>query len=344
MTRTLRRFALVLVLALSFAPPARAEFNDIITGARPAGMGGAFVALADDINALYWNPAGLTLSKQMQIGLMHAEEMTPTLGPAVTTDFGGWTSGNSGYGAMGISGLRQGLSDILQERTIGISYGLALNPFSRVGLTLKSLALSTTPQGRYFPDPALVDSSTIGVDVGLIHIVTPDLRFGLLARNFFARLGVVERADVHKTYRLGTAFRLHTELIDEDYLWFTLDLFTKEDIKDQAGTKIRTGVGAEWQLTPWFAVRAGVDRDRWTAGVGVTALGLSVDYALEQEQDAVGTSQRISLTYRFGGEIHVDRQESHVRHRPEPEYKAPPAFERRPAQPAQKRSKPRPEG
>ncbi|MCK8827729.1 hypothetical protein MWH25_08225 [Natroniella acetigena] len=29
-------------------------------GARPLGMGGAFVSVADDVNAIYWNPAGLT--------------------------------------------------------------------------------------------------------------------------------------------------------------------------------------------------------------------------------------------------------------------------------------------
>lgn len=33
-------------------------------GARPLGMGGAFVALADDPNAIYWNPAGTVITPQ----------------------------------------------------------------------------------------------------------------------------------------------------------------------------------------------------------------------------------------------------------------------------------------
>ncbi|MBN1595345.1 PorV/PorQ family protein, partial [candidate division FCPU426 bacterium] len=37
-----------------------ANFLKIGQGARPAGMGGAFVALADDINSIEWNPAGLS--------------------------------------------------------------------------------------------------------------------------------------------------------------------------------------------------------------------------------------------------------------------------------------------
>ncbi|MBI4860830.1 MAG: hypothetical protein HY815_11310 [Candidatus Riflebacteria bacterium] len=334
---------LVLVIGLLvLAMPTRAEFNDIVTGARPAGMGGAFVALADDINALYWNPAGLTLSRAPQIGAMKADEMTPTLGPKFTTDFFGLSSGNAGYGALGIAVLRQGLSDILQERTLSLSYGLALNPFTRLGLNLKTMALITKPEGRYFPDPALTDSSTLGFDLGGLHVVTPDLRFGFLVRNLAARLGTVEREEVRRTYRVGAAYRLHTELIDEDYLWITLDLFTKEDIDDEAGLKIRNSFGFEWQLTPWIAVRMGADRGRLTAGAGITALGLSIDYAFAEEQDAVGTSQRISLTYRFGGEVHTERREVTVRHRPEPPYTPAPRFEKPPK--FEKKPKRKPEG
>ena len=36
-----------------------ANFLKVGQAARPGGMGGAFVALADDINSLEWNPAGL---------------------------------------------------------------------------------------------------------------------------------------------------------------------------------------------------------------------------------------------------------------------------------------------
>jgi hypothetical protein len=36
-------------------------------GARPMGMGGAFTAIADDVNAAYWNPAGLALNPEVSI-------------------------------------------------------------------------------------------------------------------------------------------------------------------------------------------------------------------------------------------------------------------------------------
>ena len=37
-----------------------AAFLKIEGGSRPVGMGGAFAGLANDVNTIFWNPAGLT--------------------------------------------------------------------------------------------------------------------------------------------------------------------------------------------------------------------------------------------------------------------------------------------
>jgi len=42
-------------------PVGTAALFDVGMGARALGMGGAFVAVADDANAIYYNPAGLAL-------------------------------------------------------------------------------------------------------------------------------------------------------------------------------------------------------------------------------------------------------------------------------------------
>jgi hypothetical protein len=46
-----------LAIALSWVPSAAAQTFDTV-GTRAAGMGGAFVAIADDASAAYWNPGG----------------------------------------------------------------------------------------------------------------------------------------------------------------------------------------------------------------------------------------------------------------------------------------------
>ena len=50
-----------------------ATFLKLGVGSRPVAMGEAFVAAADDINALYWNPSGLSLAEGKQVIFTHTE-------------------------------------------------------------------------------------------------------------------------------------------------------------------------------------------------------------------------------------------------------------------------------
>ncbi len=49
------------------------ELPYIYKGARPLGMGGAFTALSDDANALFYNPAGLANIKENRVSLINLE-------------------------------------------------------------------------------------------------------------------------------------------------------------------------------------------------------------------------------------------------------------------------------
>ena len=74
-----RGLAFVAGALLALAPPLAAQTNDPLfagfrwapgaPGSRPAGMGGAFVGLADGVKAAVANPAGLTLIPINEIGL-----------------------------------------------------------------------------------------------------------------------------------------------------------------------------------------------------------------------------------------------------------------------------------
>ncbi|HCJ65892.1 MAG TPA: hypothetical protein DHV62_00845 [Elusimicrobia bacterium] len=47
------------------------EFLKIGVGGRAIGMGGAFSSIADNVTAVYWNPAGLTQLKMKEFSVMH---------------------------------------------------------------------------------------------------------------------------------------------------------------------------------------------------------------------------------------------------------------------------------
>lgn len=78
------RFATLLLAALStqisfgqsetVAPKYSNEFLSIGIGADALGLGNSVVAQTDNVNASYWNPAGLThVDKWLEVGLMHSE-------------------------------------------------------------------------------------------------------------------------------------------------------------------------------------------------------------------------------------------------------------------------------
>ena len=60
MGRSLTGAVLAVIIAHLTPVPASAQSFEAL-GTRAAGMGGAFVAVADDASAVYWNPAGLAL-------------------------------------------------------------------------------------------------------------------------------------------------------------------------------------------------------------------------------------------------------------------------------------------
>jgi hypothetical protein len=68
--------AITIVLSAALPSPAEVRFDALNgsdlgmgVGARAIGMGGAFVAIADDPSATFWNPAGLTDIEGSQLSL-----------------------------------------------------------------------------------------------------------------------------------------------------------------------------------------------------------------------------------------------------------------------------------
>ena len=73
--KTVCLMAVVVALAVSpsYAAKLAGEFLATGFGAKALGMGGAFVSIADDASAVYWNPAGLYMLDRRQALLMHSQ-------------------------------------------------------------------------------------------------------------------------------------------------------------------------------------------------------------------------------------------------------------------------------
>ncbi|PSQ81795.1 MAG: hypothetical protein BRD40_03285 [Bacteroidetes bacterium QS_1_65_9] len=78
-------------------------------GARAIGLGGAYVGLADDVTAGYWNPAGFAQMPYPEIGYMHVERF----GGVVSFDYGGAAFPVGRQSTVGLTVIRSGVNDIV---------------------------------------------------------------------------------------------------------------------------------------------------------------------------------------------------------------------------------------
>ena len=65
-----KKLFLILFVVFSVLLSAEIDFNLVGAGARAAGMGGAFIGIADDATAVSWNPAGLTQLEKLEISFV----------------------------------------------------------------------------------------------------------------------------------------------------------------------------------------------------------------------------------------------------------------------------------
>lgn len=194
-----------LLLGLLVAPSAQAQSNDspddgtitkvgtsaaqflkLGVGARPQALGGAFVAEASDLSALYWNPAGLATLGGASVQLAHTEYLAD-----VQYNFAafGTPLGNAGTLALAILFLDSGNMDVrtaddpegtgeqfkVQDFAVQASYGRALTDRFSIGGSVKYI------QERIWHSTA----TSVAFDFGTLF-TTPfeRLRLGASMSNF----------------------------------------------------------------------------------------------------------------------------------------------------------------
>jgi len=101
------------------------EFLAIGVDAASFGKSNAVVASTANVNATYWNPAGLTQLKNKQISLMHASYFANI----ANYDFGAYALPLDERSALGISVVRFGVDDILDTRGLIADDGRTITLF-----------------------------------------------------------------------------------------------------------------------------------------------------------------------------------------------------------------------
>ena len=261
-------FQLILSIVLLVPGVTFAAFNDIGVGARPLGLGGAFVALADDSNAANYNAAGLGYIDAIHIGATRAQRFNGL----ITYNS---VSGIIPFGRIGSIGASLGVlaedSEIYQEQTVRISYGNAIFKQLAVGANLKLFGTSFDEANEFVvenPYFAQTSSSAVSFDLGVIVKPFKSLSLGASIENLLPAdmsisdtlVGDTPVAPVPLNIRAGLAYRLETiaEMSAQGAVVSNLlkgSLGTFEVASRDDAIYIRTGV--EVWLNQSIAIRGG---------------------------------------------------------------------------------------
>ena len=292
-----------------------APFLNVGIGARAIGMGGAYVSLANDASAMFWNPGGIALIQGNEAIFNHSEWIAD-----ISFDFAGFVINLGNIGTVGMfanfmtMGEMERTTELYPEGTgqkfnagsyaLGLSYGRSLTDRFSIGFNFK-----------YIREYILNSSASgVAIDVGTVFKTQfRGLRIGAAISNFGTKMrmygrdllvqhdidplreGSNERVnagletdayDLPLHLRVGVSYDLLQD-VENHTLWLAVDAVHPSDNVESVN------VGAEYVLMNMFSLRAGYaalfskdSEQGLTLGAGLQygfgpTLAMKIDYAYE---------------------------------------------------------------
>ncbi len=105
------------IFAINKVGTTSAGFLEIGIGSRASSLGNAFVGLADDVSALYWNPAGISRINNIEMMFSYTNWLSD-----ITLNYGGVVVPLGSFGTIGIAGTFLSMGE-MKVRTIDYQEG-----------------------------------------------------------------------------------------------------------------------------------------------------------------------------------------------------------------------------
>ncbi|MBN1385262.1 MAG: LysM peptidoglycan-binding domain-containing protein [Elusimicrobia bacterium] len=267
-----------------------AAFEDISPGVRAAAMGGAYTAISNDSNAIFYNPAGLYLAKSNEFMASYGRlYMGLDDDSSISDSVVSYINPFGKYGTAGIGMHSLSLSGLYSEKKILFSYGLRVVPKLGIGLTMKSLsqkygsdkytedAIDNEGNSLGVADPVFSqgkEKSKLSMDFGILYRPAAKYNLGIVVQDLSSpdlalSTGTVDK--VEKTIRVGFAYmpKMSNMLLE---------------IVSKSGN-INCAAGFEKHFKKEsFALRGGLifgsnDMRRLNFGLGIKQKNYKIDYA-----------------------------------------------------------------
>jgi len=305
------------------------EFMAIGVGSRPLGMGGAFVGVADDVTAGYYNPAGLANLNYPQVSLMHSEQF----GDLVNYDYGAVGIPFGTDMSFGLSIMRLGVDGIPDTRNAlvdGLNNDVVIFDINQPGARLDPdlitefsnqdwafyLTFAKRQSENFYwganikiirRDIAEFGATGIGFDVGAFYVPIENLTIGANFQDVTTTLIAWDTGRnelVSPTLKLGSAYKITGFL--GGYIMPVLDFDIRFENRRFASqfnlgpVSFDMRAGLEVDISNLVYIRGGYsDVKQFTVGAGVKLPKLNIDYSFarfsESEIDRLPDSHRISL-------------------------------------------------
>ncbi len=296
---------LIFLLAINF-PQLTAGGNAGTTGlsflklgasSRAVGMGEAYVAIANDASATYWNAAGLVELDRTELLFTHNKWVQD-----ITNEFAalGFRWGKSAFGVSFMSSTIEGIErrvipstepvDVLTAHDImfGLSFARKMNEKFNIGTTVKFL----------YQKIYVEQASGLALDVGT-QWSTPmkGLKAGLAFQNFgFMSKLKTESTKLPQTIRLGLAYHVPFQIGNGGFL-------VESDWVKILDSTSHFNFGVEFSfinyLSARFGYQTGFESKGIHAGFGVGFNRYRLDYAYVPLSSDLGNSHRISVGIGF---------------------------------------------
>lgn len=287
---------LILAGAFVFAQATRKysnEFLSIGVDARAFAMGNAVVANVGDVNAAYWNPAGLTeVWDDWQISAMHAEYFQSI----AKYDYIAAAIPLENNATVGISAYRFGVDDILNTTQLIDSQGNIdydrISKFSTADYALSlsyagyflgnsDIAVGANAKIVYRHIGKFANSFGFGIDLGFQYRTQDEFTFGLMARDITTTFNAwsinEDELNTITVTEPGTGNQQTVNELPEENIELTMP-------------KLQFGVGKNFKINDKFNVLGEVD----------------LNFQFAQTNDLVSTSA-LSFSPALGFEVGYDQ-------------------------------------
>jgi hypothetical protein len=329
----LRKILYLFIISLFLSPSLSAqivvgkyggEFLALGVGGRSLGMGGASVAVSNDVTAGYWNPAGLARINYPQISLMHEEHFGDLVNynyAAVAIPYGEDMSFGISVVRLSIDGIpdtRNALYDangdgILDINSDRLDYD-KIKEFSNADWAFYLTFSKRYTEDFYWGanvkiikrDIAEFSAYGIGFDIGGYYTPMENLHLGAALQDITTTLVawstgrnelITPTAKIGAAYELGLLGGTLMPAMDFDVRFENRKFASNFNI---GPVSFDMHAGLEFNYKGIFAVRGGYnDVKQFTVGAGIKLPKLNIDYSFarfsESADERLPDTHRISL-------------------------------------------------